>query len=564
MCEEDNLKCGLCLNTYKNPKFLPCYHTFCEGCLVNLDQNRGHRPLQCPQCRQKVQLPPGGVSQLQTNFYITPLLNPERCQLHRTEKLRFYCTQCSTAICLDCKLTDHDKHEAQDLGKAVDEAKKELKSCQERLEKSESTLNTQLVRIKENISLSGDAREALKRLIRDREEHITLLAKECADDSVEEVEKSFRALLVPFQEDEGCVKERLTTVRSLQQEVTQALEGASTHTLFSLTSDMRTGRGSQQQLDQLTADFPPHNDRPVLHCDDKCLQPDVIKKFLGHVVQFQPIPIQQSVTIREVFRCCENTRLYVHAICVDNCLGEVCVAFGAYGTEGEGWVVKYTQTGEQVEESEDTIKGRVGLAGLNGGFVRVEGKDCKGKDIISEIFHDTPNSSIVQRYDVYNKGDARFLLRVHESGHCDLRSVTIKEMRDTTDSKVYEVNATNPIAMDVSKDGQLLAVLEEGQDHVMLYRHGNAKPYAVYRGSGEAFRPLDICFYFIGGEELLVVADWLNNVLHVVDVREGCTLIGHLGGECPALVKPTALCPNDDGGLWIGCQGGHILMLTQG
>ena len=137
-------------------------------------------------------------------------------------------------------------------------------------------------------------------------------------------------------------------------------------------------------------------------------------------------------------------------------------------------------------------------------------------------------------------------------------------MRDTTDSKVYEVNATNPIAMDVSKDGQLLAVLEEGQDHVMLYRHGNAEPYAVYRGSGEAFRPLDICFYFIGGEELLVVADWLNNVLHVVDVREGCTLIGHLGGECPALAKPTALCPNDDGGLWIGCQGGHILMLTQG
>ena len=484
--EEDDLICGLCLETYKNPKFLPCHHTFCEGCLVKLDKNRGNRPLQCPQCRQRVQLPPGGVSQLQTNFYITPLLSPERCQLHRTEKLRFYCTQCSTAICLDCKLTDHDKHEAQDLGKAVDEAKKELKNCQERLGKSESTLKTQLVRIEENISFSRDTHEAFISQVDKRVEQITLMVSECRDGLVKELATATHNFYAPMHEDKRCVKDSLTTVRSLQQEVTQVLEGSSTHTLFSLTSDMRTGRGSQQQLDQLTVNFPPHNDRPVLHCDDKCLQRDVIKKFLGHVVQFQPIPIQQSVTIREVFRCCEDTRLYVHAICVDNCFGEVCVAFGAYGTEGEGWVVKYTQTGERKHRSENTIKGRVGLASLNSGFVRVEGKDFMGKDTITERFRVTTNSSIVRRYDVYNKADARFLLRAHKSGLCDLRSVTIETMIDTTDSKVYEVSAKNPIAMDVSKDGQLLAVLEEGQDHVMLYRHGNAEPYAVYRGSGEA------------------------------------------------------------------------------
>ena len=36
----------------------------------------------------------------------------------------------------------------------------------------------------------------------------------------------------------------------------------------------------------------------------------------------------------------------------------------------------------------------------------------------------------------------------------------------------------------------------------------------------------------------MVVADWLNDVLYVVDGREGCTLIGHVGSECPALVYP--------------------------
>ena len=562
MWEEDNLKCGLCLNTYKNPKFLPCYHTFCEGCLVNLDQNRGDRPLQCPQCRQRVQLPPGGVSQLQTNFYITPLLNPERCQLHRTEKLRFYCTQCSTAICLDCKLTDHDKHEAQDLGKAVDEAKTKLKKSQKRLAESESTLNKQLVQVQENITFYGYTHEDLIRLVDERVEQITLMATECRDDLVKELATSLHNFCAPMHEDERCVQERLSTVRGLQQEVTQRLQDAATHTLVTLTSDMHTGRSGQRELDLSTADLSPHNDRPALLCDDECVQRDIIRKYLGQVVQFQPIPIEQSVRIREVFRCCEDTRMYVHAICVTRLLSDVHVAYGASETGGKGWVAKYTRTGKLKRKSSAAVNGTVGLTSLNGAWVRVEGMEFTVKDMITKDSFKTSNDRLVQHFDVYNKGDARSLLRVHRSGVCDLRSVT-QGIGTTTDSKVSEVSAKDPTAMDVSRDGRLIAVLERRQNHVLLYRQGKTDHYAVYRGSGQAFRPHDICFYFIGGEERLVVADWLNDVLHVVDVKEGSTLIGHVGGECPVLVKPTALYPDGEGGLWIGCQGGHLLILTQ-
>ena len=58
------------------------------------------------------------------------------------------------------------------------------------------------------------------------------------------------------------MRERLSTVRDLQQEVTQVLEGAGTRTLFTLASDMRNGRGNQEELDQLTADLPRHDSRP--------------------------------------------------------------------------------------------------------------------------------------------------------------------------------------------------------------------------------------------------------------------------------------------------------------
>ena len=134
----------------------------------------------------------------------------------------------------------------------------------------------------------------------------------------------------------------------------------------------------------------------------------------------------------------------------------------------------------------------------------------------------------------------------------------------TTDRKLFHVHAVTPVAMDASQDGRLFAVLEEGRDHVKLYRHGNAQPHAIYRGYGEAFKPVDVCFFSLGGRERLLVADWSSDSLHVLDFSsgEGCELIGRVGGwDCPALTQPTALCPDTEGRLWIGCQGGLVLTL---
>jgi hypothetical protein len=71
------------------------------------------------------------------------------------------------------------------------------------------------------------------------------------------------------------------------------------------------------------------------------------------------------------------------------------------------------------------------------------------------------NNSAQRKYDVYNKGHARFVVRVHASRKCDLRSVTIKWETKTTDTYMCDLAVQNPVAMDVSKDGQLLAVLED-------------------------------------------------------------------------------------------------------
>jgi hypothetical protein len=53
----------------------------------------------------------------------------------------------------------------------------------------------------------------------------------------------------------------------------------------------------------------------------------------------------------------------------------------------------------------------------------------------------------------------------------------IRESTVTTDY-ICHIALQNPVAMDVSKDGQLLAVLEDSYTEVKIFRCGNSQPHA--------------------------------------------------------------------------------------
>ncbi len=46
------LRCTVCLELFKEPKLLPCCHTFCKSCLEGiLERSEVKEKLVCPQCR---------------------------------------------------------------------------------------------------------------------------------------------------------------------------------------------------------------------------------------------------------------------------------------------------------------------------------------------------------------------------------------------------------------------------------------------------------------------------------------------------------------------------------
>ena len=129
---EDQLTCAICLDAFKDPKLLQCFHVYCKDCLQKLVKDQqGQLSLRCPTCRQSTLLPPMAtdVSSLQSAFYIHHLLDiqgvlekvkePRRVKCDRCNKDRTatnYCRDCGNFICAFCTTVHSDwdafaKHE---------------------------------------------------------------------------------------------------------------------------------------------------------------------------------------------------------------------------------------------------------------------------------------------------------------------------------------------------------------------------------------------------------------------------------------------------------------------
>ena len=98
------LNCPVCYEVYKRPKYLPCYHSYCEGCMEKLQKGSN---IVCPECREKSVVPPGGVNELPNNFFINRLLDEVDLKRKVEGEDEAKCDMCvdegkAISLCLDC------------------------------------------------------------------------------------------------------------------------------------------------------------------------------------------------------------------------------------------------------------------------------------------------------------------------------------------------------------------------------------------------------------------------------------------------------------------------------
>ncbi|KAJ8033242.1 E3 ubiquitin-protein ligase TRIM56 [Holothuria leucospilota] len=119
---EDFLHCSICINRFKDPKVLPCIHSFCLDCLEKYVQRLKSNKLPCPTCRKVCDLTETGVKGLQTNFHLVNLgermdllerldsskSNTYTCDSCEATDVVVYCLECDFKLCPTCQ-SQHKK-----------------------------------------------------------------------------------------------------------------------------------------------------------------------------------------------------------------------------------------------------------------------------------------------------------------------------------------------------------------------------------------------------------------------------------------------------------------------
>lgn len=95
------------METYQQPKALPCLHTYCRDCVQRLVHHRTKdQVITCPQCRGDVRVERNDVDSLPTVFFINELIDIHGAMKQASDNVEIACQNCSesksVAFCQSC------------------------------------------------------------------------------------------------------------------------------------------------------------------------------------------------------------------------------------------------------------------------------------------------------------------------------------------------------------------------------------------------------------------------------------------------------------------------------
>ncbi|XP_013396955.1 E3 ubiquitin-protein ligase TRIM71-like [Lingula anatina] len=110
--------CHVCGNEFADPRVLPCYHTFCLGCIAQqvAADGTGEDRIKCPVCDHGTSVPAGGLEKLDRNSFLTKAKDlvltkaseGETCGNCESQIAESYCQDCRYFFCQNCRDKQHN------------------------------------------------------------------------------------------------------------------------------------------------------------------------------------------------------------------------------------------------------------------------------------------------------------------------------------------------------------------------------------------------------------------------------------------------------------------------
>ncbi|XP_044205965.1 zinc-binding protein A33-like [Thunnus albacares] len=136
---EEDLRCPVCQDVFRDPVLLSCSHSFCKDCLKSWWRQKQTR--QCPVCKRRSSREEPPCNLVLKNLCESFLQDRDQrasealCSLH-SEKLKLFCLDHQQPVCVVCRDSEkHTNHRFRPVDEAARQHKKKLEETLEPLKK---------------------------------------------------------------------------------------------------------------------------------------------------------------------------------------------------------------------------------------------------------------------------------------------------------------------------------------------------------------------------------------------------------------------------------------------
>ena len=254
---QQEIMCPLCLDTFEDPRVLPCQHVNCKACLEGLASRGGNVSLTCPECRKTTDLLEGGVGALPVAFHmnrlkelVTKMMLEEgkleevdavdnveadvlpgrsglsNCARHPSQTLDVYCHKCEEVVCRDCILFDkeHASHPYDRLGVVTKEHRKAVEKLLASLLRKQPAIQEMMANVKNAQHGIVESKEVFSAKIADSFDRVMSVIKEKKRSEVQRFQSEVDRKVQDLESHETTLNDISSEVSAVQSLVERGLK----------------------------------------------------------------------------------------------------------------------------------------------------------------------------------------------------------------------------------------------------------------------------------------------------------------------------------------------------
>ena len=426
------------------------------------------------------------------------------CDVHPEKKFDLFCVKCDILICMDCKLSEHLHHESQTLAEATERATAQLAKDKARLQEAKADVEKNAAHWTTDQQEFKEKKAVVEREIRQRHSTLVAAADKYRDEALEALEAAFNEKQNSRAKDLTDIHNNTDELRKLQELIDEAETRREGCKIVTVAKKMKSGSGSPAAVKQLMSI--PHLTeviRPVHRSvvpKDKSTMFDSMKNFIGVSELVQIKFAEAEVKAEEQFRSDDHddiTVFFVYCKAGRN----VIVSFDPLYSQQKPPVKRYSEPGVFIRE-EILSKGKA-LVG------KVSMQEKNETTVFSEQDHEN----------IAKKSPSSLIFSISSSGtNSQIRTnkVVSRNPFQTKETNLFSINCDYHRGFDVHSSQDLLAVVTETKPpatdrKVLLFKRPkiNLCCWTVdvvdtYTSPLTAFRPADVCFFTLRGQEVHV------------------------------------------------------------